>query len=250
MQKASSDDALRKQEALTYLRELKERLKNKKDTYDEFLEIMKEFKAQRCASGPNVLFFLFDREQPPRGGCQSADRRLAARAAARIAPEPVLQITGGPLCVPFADLRPRSPRRNRIDTEGVIKRVKTIFRGHKDLILGFNQFLPKVRPPDLARVSPPRDANGAPRRPRSMARRVPASCGRFRVFPRGSGRARASNPAGIPPLFVASLDNPPTANATARVVAEAASVRVRAARVSVAFFFESELDRAREKNPD
>jgi hypothetical protein len=35
-----------------------------------------------------------------------------------------------------------------------------------------------------------------------------------------------------------------------RVVAEAASVRVRAARVSVAFFFESQLDRAREKNPD
>jgi hypothetical protein len=37
------------------------------------------------------------------------------------------------------------PHHNRIDTEGVIKRVKTIFRGHKDLILGFNQFLPKVR---------------------------------------------------------------------------------------------------------
>uniref|UniRef100_A0A7S0GW34 Histone deacetylase interacting domain-containing protein n=1 Tax=Micromonas pusilla TaxID=38833 RepID=A0A7S0GW34_MICPS len=88
MQKASSDDALRKQEALTYLRELKERLKNKKDTYDEFLEIMKEFKAQR------------------------------------------------------------------IDTEGVIKRVKTIFRGHKDLILGFNQFLPKgheIRVEDVER---------------------------------------------------------------------------------------------------
>jgi hypothetical protein len=49
-QKASTDDAQRKQEALTYLRELKERLKNKKATYDEFLEIMKEFKAQRCAS--------------------------------------------------------------------------------------------------------------------------------------------------------------------------------------------------------
>ena len=47
--KASSDDAMRKQEALTYLRELKERLKNKKDTYDEFLEIMKEFKGQMCA---------------------------------------------------------------------------------------------------------------------------------------------------------------------------------------------------------
>jgi hypothetical protein len=89
MQKASSDDALRKQEALTYLRELKERLKNKKDTYDEFLEIMKEFKAQRCASGPNVLFFLFDREQPPRGAVnppRPASRRArggANRARAR-----------------------------------------------------------------------------------------------------------------------------------------------------------------------
>jgi len=153
--------------------------------------------------------------------------------------------------VPFADLRPRSPRRNRIDTEGVIKRVKTIFRGHKDLILGFNQFLPKVRPLDLARVSPPRDANGTPRRPRSMARRVPASRGRFRVFPRSSGRARARNPAGIPPLFVASLDNPPPANATRR--AEAASVeRLGFARRAspLLSFSESELDRAREKNPD
>lgn len=59
-QKASSDDVLRKQEALTYLRELKERLKNKKDTYDEFLEIMKEFKAQRCGrrrERGDVLFF-------------------------------------------------------------------------------------------------------------------------------------------------------------------------------------------------
>lgn len=46
-QKASADDALRKQDALTYLRELKERLKDRKDTYDEFLEIMKEFKSQR-----------------------------------------------------------------------------------------------------------------------------------------------------------------------------------------------------------
>ena len=38
-----------------------------------------------------------------------------------------------------------SPLPRRIDTDGVIKRVKTIFKGHKDLILGFNQFLPKVR---------------------------------------------------------------------------------------------------------
>ena len=71
------DDATRKQDALSYLRHLKDRLKDRKQTYDEFLEIMKEFKAQR------------------------------------------------------------------IDTEGVIKRVKKIFKGHRDLILGFNQFLPR-----------------------------------------------------------------------------------------------------------
>ena len=48
------------------MRELKERLRDKRHTYDEFLEVMKEFKA------------------------------------------------------------------NRLDTEGVIKRVKRIFRGHTD----------------------------------------------------------------------------------------------------------------------
>ena len=37
-------------------------------------------------------------------------------------------------------------RRLRIDTAGVIQRVKDLFRGHKELILGFNTFLPKVRP--------------------------------------------------------------------------------------------------------
>jgi paired amphipathic helix protein Sin3a len=34
-----------------------------------------------------------------------------------------------------------SPR--RIDTAGVIIRVKTLFNGYPDLILGFNTFLPK-----------------------------------------------------------------------------------------------------------
>ena len=31
----------------------------------------------------------------------------------------------------------------RVDTDGVIERVKELFRGHRDLILGFNTFLPK-----------------------------------------------------------------------------------------------------------
>jgi hypothetical protein len=33
----------------------------------------------------------------------------------------------------------------RINTEGVIKRVKSLFKGHRELILGFNTFLPQVR---------------------------------------------------------------------------------------------------------
>jgi paired amphipathic helix protein Sin3a len=33
-----------------------------------------------------------------------------------------------------------------IDTSGVILRVKDLFKGHKQLVLGFNTFLPKVSP--------------------------------------------------------------------------------------------------------
>lgn len=32
----------------------------------------------------------------------------------------------------------------RIDTAGVIRAVKKLFKGHRELILGFNTFLPKV----------------------------------------------------------------------------------------------------------
>jgi len=35
-------------DALSYLREVKNRFADKKDVYDTFLEIMKDFKAQRC----------------------------------------------------------------------------------------------------------------------------------------------------------------------------------------------------------
>ena len=34
-----------------------------------------------------------------------------------------------------------------IDTSDVIKRVKDLFQGHDNLILGFNTFVPKVRWP-------------------------------------------------------------------------------------------------------
>ncbi|KAA8533070.1 hypothetical protein F0562_033397 [Nyssa sinensis] len=64
-------------DALAYLKAVKDIFQDKKDKYDEFLEVMKDFKAQR------------------------------------------------------------------IDTAGVIARVKELFKGHRNLILGFNTFLPK-----------------------------------------------------------------------------------------------------------
>ncbi|RZB51845.1 Paired amphipathic helix protein Sin3-like 4 isoform C [Glycine soja] len=64
-------------DALAYLRAVKDIFQDKREKYDDFLEVMKDFKAQR------------------------------------------------------------------IDTSGVIARVKELFKGHKDLILGFNTFLPK-----------------------------------------------------------------------------------------------------------
>ena len=41
---------------------------------------------------------------------------------------------------------------DRVDTAGVIVRVKELFAGHRELILGFNTFLPKVRAFDYAHV--------------------------------------------------------------------------------------------------
>lgn len=64
-------------DALAYLKAVKDIFQDKKEKYDEFLEVMKDFKAQR------------------------------------------------------------------IDTAGVIARVKELFKGHRELILGFNTFLPK-----------------------------------------------------------------------------------------------------------
>ncbi|MFQ6633172.1 hypothetical protein Gotur_010836, partial [Gossypium turneri] len=64
-------------DALTYLKEVREMFQDQKEKYDMFLEVMKDFKAQRT------------------------------------------------------------------DTAGVIARVKELFKGHNNLIYGFNTFLPK-----------------------------------------------------------------------------------------------------------
>ncbi|CAG9466619.1 unnamed protein product [Pedinophyceae sp. YPF-701] len=74
---AAGSQRLTTRDALSYLRDIKDRFRDRREIYDKFLEIMKEFKS------------------------------------------------------------------NRIDTLGVIERVKLLFKGYPDLILGFNTFLPK-----------------------------------------------------------------------------------------------------------
>ncbi|XP_038713582.1 paired amphipathic helix protein Sin3-like 4 isoform X4 [Tripterygium wilfordii] len=71
LQKLTTNDALQ------YLKSVKEIFQDNREKYDDFLEVMKDFKAQR------------------------------------------------------------------VDTTGVIARVKELFKGHRELILGFNTFLPK-----------------------------------------------------------------------------------------------------------
>ncbi|KAJ0971557.1 hypothetical protein J5N97_019516 [Dioscorea zingiberensis] len=76
---AATNDAskLTTNDALAYLKSVKDIFHDKKEKYDEFLEVMKDFKSKR------------------------------------------------------------------IDTTGVIERVKVLFKGYRHLILGFNTFLPK-----------------------------------------------------------------------------------------------------------
>ncbi|CAA0820219.1 Paired amphipathic helix protein Sin3-like 1 [Striga hermonthica] len=74
---ASSTQKLTTNDALSYLKQVKDMFQDQKEKYESFLDVMKDFKAQR------------------------------------------------------------------IDTAGVIARVKELFKGHPNLILGFNTFLPK-----------------------------------------------------------------------------------------------------------
>lgn len=93
MMGGSSANKLTTNDALSYLKSVKEIFQDRRDKYEEFLEVMKDFKSQR------------------------------------------------------------------IDTSGVIARVKELFKGHRTLILGFNTFLPKgyeiTDPEDEAPVKKP-----------------------------------------------------------------------------------------------
>lgn len=103
-----STQRLTTNDALSYLKAVKDIFQDKREKYDEFLEVMKDFKAQRF------------------------DHALCSVFPANIHVNlPFIHLTYFSLLVP------------RIDTGGVIERVKELFKGHQNLILGFNTFLPK-----------------------------------------------------------------------------------------------------------
>lgn len=110
MNGGGSTQKLTTNDALTYLKAVKDIFHDKREQYDEFLEVMKDFKAQR-----------FD--------CCILNSSFSVDAYYMN-----FLISHLPLCPFLVD---------RIDTTGVIARVKELFKGHQALILGFNTFLPK-----------------------------------------------------------------------------------------------------------
>jgi len=130
-------------DALAYLKAVKDIFQDKRDKYDDFLEVMKDFKAQRfdhvvtysLSTSPFSQLFVHY-------FCIILGKR-------RI----LVLLVELELCFPWVHCR--------IDTAGVIGRVKELFKGHRDLILGFNTFLPKGYEITL----PSEDEQPAPKKP-------------------------------------------------------------------------------------
>lgn len=91
---------------------------DQREKYDLFLDVMKDFKAQRFAVCPSISHFLFHKTNKKEGNLQ-------------------IRLFMGYFCIMILIFP------HRIDTTGVIARVKDLFKGHPNLILGFNTFLPK-----------------------------------------------------------------------------------------------------------
>ena len=128
-------------DALAYLKAVKDIFQDKRDKYDDFLEVMKDFKAQRfdhvvtysLSTLPlNYLFIIL---------CIMLRKGI------------LFLLVEIELCFLLVHCR--------IDTVGVIARVKELFKGHRDLILGFNTFLPKGYEITL----PSEDEQLAPKKP-------------------------------------------------------------------------------------
>jgi paired amphipathic helix protein Sin3a len=116
---AAANQKLTTNDALDYLKNVKDKFKDKRDKYEEFLEVMRDFKSERLVPGARPA---------PLDGCP-------IRYVSRLFHIVKHNISNRYDCDANIGCR--------IDTNGVIIRVKTLFNGYPELILGFNAFLPK-----------------------------------------------------------------------------------------------------------
>jgi paired amphipathic helix protein Sin3a len=110
---AAAGQKLTTNDALVYLKAVKDKFQDNRAKYEEFLEVMRDFKSERSVHAVPLPRVVGSISFP-------VDCTLVFMWLWRGA------IFG---C--------------RIDTNGVIIRVKTLFNGYPELILGFNTFLPK-----------------------------------------------------------------------------------------------------------
>lgn len=134
--------ALQVEDALSYLDQVKLQFGNQPQVYNDFLDIMKEFKSQRY-----VCFFYCQLPQHLKEMISYCSSLVRFFIQSLWSTNKLLN-DRGLYCF------------SSIDTPGVINRVSQLFKGHPDLIMGFNTFLPpgykiEVQTNDLVNVTTP-----------------------------------------------------------------------------------------------
>lgn len=147
-------------DALVYLREVKQRFNHRKDVYDAFLDVMKDFKAQRIdiatvirnvkdlLKGHNDLILGFNTFLPKGSEITLANERRETRPAVEL-DQAITYINR--IKARFAhDERVYKNfleilccfRQGRMDIHRVYREVADLFRNHEDLLEEFGYFLP------------------------------------------------------------------------------------------------------------
>ncbi|GAU33083.1 hypothetical protein TSUD_227420 [Trifolium subterraneum] len=146
-------------DAFAFLKKVKDAFQGKnREKYDEFLEILKDFKAQRIhtsivvervkemfkghadlISGFNV--FLPNTFQLQLDTGRQSETEDASAFIEKV--KDVFEVKNKEKYDEFLEIL-KDSKTGRIDRSVAVERVKEMFEGHTDLILGFNAFLPNT----------------------------------------------------------------------------------------------------------
>ena len=113
--------------ALAYVREVRNRFERQPRTYEEFLNVMKDFKSGVCVLAVHLERRASRRRRRRRGGSAEWTRETTR--------ETTRGLTNAA----------RVFDRRRLTADNVVTRVRRVFKGHADLLDGFRAFLPEVR---------------------------------------------------------------------------------------------------------